>query len=121
MAKITTEEILQMGVQKLRRLPEKEARKYLSQVFRDKSRGHDLRSGAGFGLVDCGKQGLEVFKEGFSDINPVMKHACLNTAIDKQRSGADLSALKETIGKLVNDSYPPVKKNAQKFLAEVKK
>lgn len=33
MAKITTEEILQMGVQKLRRLPEKEARKYLSQVF----------------------------------------------------------------------------------------
>ena len=31
--KITTEEILQMGVQKLRRLPEKEARKYLSQVF----------------------------------------------------------------------------------------
>ncbi len=33
MAKITTEEILQMGVQKLRRLPEKEARRYLSQVF----------------------------------------------------------------------------------------
>lgn len=33
MAKITTEEILQMGVRKLRRLPEKEARKYLSQVF----------------------------------------------------------------------------------------
>lgn len=33
MQKITTEEILQMGVQKLRRLPEKEARKYLSQVF----------------------------------------------------------------------------------------
>lgn len=33
MAKITTEEILQMGVQQLRRLPEKEARKYLSQVF----------------------------------------------------------------------------------------
>lgn len=33
MAKITTEEILQMGVQKLRRLPEKEVRKYLSQVF----------------------------------------------------------------------------------------
>lgn len=33
MAKITTEEILHMGVQKLRRLPEKEARKYLSQVF----------------------------------------------------------------------------------------
>lgn len=33
MAKITTEEILQMGVQKLRRLSEKEARKYLSQVF----------------------------------------------------------------------------------------
>lgn len=33
MAKITTEEILQMGVQKLRRLPEKEARKYLSQGF----------------------------------------------------------------------------------------
>ena len=29
----TTEEILQMGVQKLRRLPENEARKYLSQVF----------------------------------------------------------------------------------------
>ena len=33
MAKITTEEILQMGVQQLRRLPEKETRKYLSQVF----------------------------------------------------------------------------------------
>lgn len=33
MAKITTEEILQMGVQQLRRLPEKEARKYLSRVF----------------------------------------------------------------------------------------
>lgn len=33
MQKRTTEEILQMGVQKLRRLPEKEARKYLSQVF----------------------------------------------------------------------------------------
>ena len=33
MARITTEEILQMGVQKLRRLPEKEARKYLSRVF----------------------------------------------------------------------------------------
>jgi hypothetical protein len=33
MAKITTEEILHMGVQKLRRLPEKETRKYLSQVF----------------------------------------------------------------------------------------
>lgn len=33
MPKRTTEEILQMGVQKLRRLPEKEARKYLSQVF----------------------------------------------------------------------------------------
>lgn len=33
MAKITTEEILQMGVQQLRRLPDKETRKYLSQVF----------------------------------------------------------------------------------------
>lgn len=33
MAKITTQEILQMGVQQLRRLPEKETRKYLSQVF----------------------------------------------------------------------------------------
>lgn len=33
MPKRTTEEILQMGVQQLRRLPEKEARKYLSQVF----------------------------------------------------------------------------------------
>lgn len=33
MAKITTEEILQMGVQQLRRLPENETRKYLSQVF----------------------------------------------------------------------------------------
>lgn len=33
MTRLTTEEILQMGVQKLRRLPEKEARKYLSQVF----------------------------------------------------------------------------------------
>lgn len=33
MAKITTEEILQMGVQQLRRLPEKETRKYLSQIF----------------------------------------------------------------------------------------
>lgn len=33
MPKITTEEILQMGVQKLRRLPENEARKYLSQAF----------------------------------------------------------------------------------------
>lgn len=33
MAKITTEEILQMGVQQLRRLPEKETRKYLSQAF----------------------------------------------------------------------------------------
>lgn len=33
MPRRTTEEILQMGVQALRRLPEKEARKYLSQVF----------------------------------------------------------------------------------------
>ena len=33
MPKRTTKEILQMGVQQLRRLPEKETRKYLSQVF----------------------------------------------------------------------------------------
>ena len=33
MPRRTTEEILQMGVQQLRKLPEKESRKLLSQVF----------------------------------------------------------------------------------------
>jgi hypothetical protein len=91
----------------------------LSEVASNKLIAANVRSGAGFGLLQCGPAGIDAFKQSLNDPDNTVVHSFLNTAVDAQRSGANVSALAPTMKKLSTSTYPPIAKNAAKVLAEM--